>query len=129
MNHNLALKISFQIGNFGLDLALEAKDLRIFTYAPLREFGEAHPRIMPAITAWYEIAKRKEVDWQKPQDVVETFGISRVDVLKYDRVCIDLAGNQVRLILRVRYGKGRAYVRWIGWHKDYDKLGDDIYTI
>lgn len=84
---------------------------------------------MPAIAAWYKIVKSKEVDWQKPQDVVDSIGAGRVDILKNDRVCIDLAGNQVRLVLRVHYGTGKAYVRWIGWHKDYNQLGNDIHTI
>lgn len=84
---------------------------------------------MSAIAAWYKIAKSKEVDWRKPQDVVTTFGIERVDILKNDRVCIDLAGHHVRLILKIEYGCGMAFVRWIGLHKDYDLLGDDIHTI
>ena len=103
--------------------------MRIITYATLREFGERNPIIMPAISAWFKIVKSKNVDWQMPQDVVTTFGAGRVDILKNDRVCIDLSGNQVRLILRVRYGIGKANVRWIGWHKDYEKLGDNIHSI
>ena len=84
---------------------------------------------MPAIEAWYQVAKSKETDWQKPQDMVETFGAGRVDILKNDRVCIDIAGNQVRLILKVNYTWSMAYVRWIGWHKDYDQLGNEVHFI
>ena len=84
---------------------------------------------MPAISAWYKIVKCKEVHWQKPQDVVRMFGASRVDILQKDRICIDLGGNNVRIILKVEYGYGIAYVRWIGWHKDYDRLGNKIYSI
>lgn len=84
---------------------------------------------MPAIAAWYKIVKCREVNWKKPQDVVTLFGATRVDVLPKDRVCIDLGGNKVRIILKVDYGYGIAYVRWIGWHKDYDRLGDKIYSI
>lgn len=75
------------------------------------------------------MAKSKEVDWQKPQDVVDTFGAKRVDILKNDRVCIDIAGNHIRVILKINYEWSTAYVRWIGWHKDYDQLGDDIHTL
>ncbi len=88
-----------------------------------------NPTTMSAIAAWYKIASSKEIDWKTPQDVVTTFGVSRVDILKNDRVCINLAGNHVRLVLKVEYGYGRAFVRWIGWHKDYDALGDKIHTI
>lgn len=81
---------------------------------------------MSSLEEWYQVAKSKEVDWQKPQDVVETFGSKRVDILKNDRVCIDIAGNHIRIILKINYAFGVAYVRWIGWHKDYDQLGDEI---
>lgn len=84
---------------------------------------------MPSISACYKIASSPKVDWKKPQDVVNTFGSVRVDILRNDRVCINLAGNDVRLILKIEYGSGLAFVRWIGWHKDYDKLGIKIHTI
>lgn len=103
--------------------------VRIITYTSLCEFGEKHPRTMPAIIAWYKIVKSKDVIWKKPQDVVFMFGVSRVDILQRDRVCINLGGNNVRIILKVEYGFGIAFVRWIGWHKDYDKLGDKINSI
>lgn len=60
---------------------------------------------------------------------MNTFAISRVDILKNNRVVINLGGNNVRLILWVKYGDGVALVRWIGWHKDYNQLGNDIHTI
>jgi len=103
--------------------------LRIIAYGMLRDFGVRHPHVMPSINAWYKIASSKDVMWQKPQDAVETFGVSRVDILQSDRVCINLAGNKVRLILKVEYGYRMAFVRWIGWHKDYDALGNTIYKI
>ncbi len=84
---------------------------------------------MSSIEEWYQVAKSKEVDWQKPQDVVDTFGAKRVDILKNDRVCIDIAGNHIRVILKINFGWSTAYVSWIGWHKDYDQLGDDIHTL
>lgn len=103
--------------------------MRIIAYATLRDFGKKHPGVMPAINAWYKIAASKKVSWNKPQDVVATFGQTRVDILQNDRVCIDLGGNQVRIVLKIEYGFGIAFVRWIGWHKDYSKLGKKIHTI
>ena len=84
---------------------------------------------MASISAWYKVVKCKEVVWKKPQDVVNMFGVARVDILQRDRVSINLGGNNVRPILKVEYGYGIAFVRWIGWHKDYDKLGDKIFSI
>src|SRR4030095_7592534 len=103
--------------------------LRTIAYGTLRDFGIRHPPVMPAINAWYKIASCKDVVWQKPQDVVKTFGVSWVDVLRCDRVCINLSGNKVRLFIKVEYGYGMAFVRCIGWHKDYDSLGNNIHLI
>jgi mRNA interferase HigB len=104
-------------------------ELRIIAFAIIRRFGEQHPQTMAYLSAWYKIAKAKEVDWKKPSDVVKTFGAARVDILKNDRVCIDLGGNNVRIVLKIEYGYGIAFVRWIGWHKDYEGLGELIHKI
>ena len=90
----------------------------------MTRFGDNHPSKAQAILDFIKYTKRKEVHWNKPQDVVTSYGVARVDILANDRVCIDIAGNDVRVILKVDYGYGRCYVRWIGLHKDYDKLKD-----
>ncbi len=109
--------------------AVKSTAVRIIAYGSLRQFGEDHPQVMSSISAWYKIARSKSMVWRKPQDVVNAFGASRVDILRKDRVCIDIGGSSVRLILKVEYGHGIAFVRWIGWHKDYDQLGDRIHSI
>ena len=98
--------------------------MRIITRKRLRDFAEKHPATRSAIEEFLKYTKRKEVHWDMPQDVVNTYGSERVDILGNDRVCIDIAGNDVRLILKVDYGFGRCFVRWVGLHKDYDKLKD-----
>jgi mRNA interferase HigB len=103
--------------------------MRIIAYGPLRDFGNIHPKMMPVISAWFKIASSKETIWNKPQDVVTTLGSGRVDILKNNRVCINLGGNNARIILKVEYRYKLVFVRWIGLHKDYDNLGDDIHTI
>ena len=52
-----------------------------------------------------------------------------VDVLKNNRLYIDVKGNNIRVILSMNYGKNTGFLKWIGWHKDYDKLGNKIHTI
>ncbi len=103
--------------------------MRIIAYAVIRDFGETHPQVKNSIRLWFHAVRKKEIDWKKPQDVINTFGEMRTDILKNDRVCIDIAGNNVRLVLKVEYGRGMAFVRWIGWHKDYSQLGENIHTI
>jgi len=103
--------------------------VRIIAYATLRKFGDKHPQVRNPIRLWFQAVRKRDVDWKIPQDVIKAFGEKRVDILKNNRVCIDIAGNNVRLVLKVEYGHGMAFVRWIGCHKDYDLLGRDIHGI
>jgi mRNA interferase HigB len=38
------------------------------------------------------------------------------------RVVFDIGGNKYRLVARVNYQYGVVYVRFIGTHRDYDKI-------
>ena len=92
--------------------------MNIIAFRTIREFFEEHPICEDSLRTWYTILKQQ--NWEKPQDVVEAFGPSSVDVLKNDRVCIDVKGNHIRVILRVNYESNTCFIRWIGWHKDYN---------
>jgi len=98
--------------------------LRIISYRILREFGDRNASVKSSIDSWYKVVRTQNVVWEKPQDVVDTFGATRVDIIGNNRVIINLSGNDIRVVLLVKYGHGRAFVRWIGWHKDYTKLDD-----
>lgn len=101
--------------------------MNIISFRAIREFYDKHSVTKSSLRTWYTILKAQE--WTKPQDAVRTFGAVNVDVLKNDRLCIDVKGKNLRVILSMNYSKNTAFVKWIGWHKDYDKLGDKIHTI
>ncbi len=62
-------------------------------------------------------------------DAVKTFGSGNVDVLKNNRLCINVKGNDLRIILSMNYTKNTVFIKWIGWHKDYDRLGASVHTL
>ena len=101
--------------------------MNVIAYRTIRDFYQIHSNTEQALRTWYTIVKHEQ--WQKPQDVVACFGPSQVDILSNDRVCIDVKGNHLRVILRINYKSKTCFVRWIGWHKGYDKLGKRIHTI
>ena len=101
--------------------------MNIIAFRSLREFYEKHSTTKNSLRTWYTILKSQ--DWTKPQDAVNTFGAGNVDILKNNRLCIDVKGNNIRVILSMNYNKNTAFIKWIGWHKNYDKLGDKIHTI
>ena len=55
------------------------------------------------------------------QDIKDAFGAS-VDFVGDNRVIFDIAGNKFRLIVRVSYRHKRIPVKFIGTHKDYDRV-------
>ena len=44
-----------------------------------------------------------------------------------NRVVFNIKGNDYRLVVAVRYDKGLMYVRFVGTHRQYDKV--DVETI
>ncbi|RLD17724.1 MAG: type II toxin-antitoxin system HigB family toxin [Bacteroidetes bacterium] len=101
--------------------------MNVIAYRSIREFYEKHPSTKQGLRTWYTILKSQV--WKKPQDAVTTFGAKRVDILKNNRLCIDVKGNHIRVILSMHYEKNTAFIKWLGWHKDYDKLGNNVHTI
>ncbi|HEY1382416.1 MAG TPA: type II toxin-antitoxin system HigB family toxin [Dongiaceae bacterium] len=55
-------------------------------------------------------------------------GISRrtcsqsADILPNGRAVFDIGGNKYRLIVAIHYRGRRIYVRFIGTHKEYDRI-------
>ena len=101
--------------------------MNIIAFRTIREFYEKHPSTKNRLRTWYTIALAQH--WTKPQEAVDTFRSESVDILKNNRLCIDVKGNHIRIILSMNYQKNTAFIKWIGWHKDYDKLGKHIHTI
>lgn len=101
--------------------------MNVIAFRSIRAFYQKHPICKNSLRTWYTILKAQK--WYKPQDAVHTFGAQNVDILKNNRLCIDVKGNNLRVILSMNYEKNTAFIKWIGWHKDYDKLTDNIHTI
>lgn len=101
--------------------------MRIIAFRSIREFYTVHPITKNSLSTWYTILKSQT--WTKPQDAIMTFGSGTVDILKNQRLCIDVKGNAIRIILSMNYNKNTAFIKWIGWHKDYNHLGESVHTI
>lgn len=45
-----------------------------------------------------------------------------VDYVGNDRYVFNIHGNQFRLVVLILMVRQKVYVRWVGRHKDYDKI-------
>lgn len=94
--------------------------MRIIAVSTLRGFwmrpgrGDAEQ----PLRAWVHVVRG--ADWSKPTDVKSMF--STADIIGNERIVFNIGGNKYRLVAAVHYRGKRVYVRFIGTHKDYDKI-------
>jgi mRNA interferase HigB len=68
---------------------------------------------------WFTLVSKAE--WTGPAEVKAMFGAT-VDFLGDNRLIFDISGNRYRLIVHVAYRFRRVLIKFIGTHKDYDKI-------
>jgi mRNA interferase HigB len=94
--------------------------MRIVAVSTLKRFWSQPGRQdaeMP-LRAWVHIVRAAE--WSRPNEVKEVFGSA--DLVANGRVVFDIGGNKYRLVAAVHYRGKRVYIRFIGTHKEYDKI-------
>ena len=92
--------------------------MRIISRAKLQEFWELHRDSTEHLKAWYQIAKKAE--WNTPQDVKDQY--RNASILQDGRVVFNIKGNHYRLVVWINYDFFTIYIRFIGTHKEYDKI-------
>ncbi|MCA9154214.1 MAG: type II toxin-antitoxin system HigB family toxin [Planctomycetales bacterium] len=97
--------------------------MRIIARKTLVQFWLANPRSQGQLEAWY--AEADAANWTSPADVKAKYGSA--SILKDGRVVFNICGNEYRLVVWINYGFSTIYIRFIGTHKDYDKI--DAQTI
>ena len=96
--------------------------MQIIAKSTLRTFWEREPRAEAPLLAWYAVASK--ADWSGPADVKAAFGTT-IDFVGDNRVIFDIGGNKYRLIVHFAYPYRRALIKFVGTHKDYDKINPE----
>jgi mRNA interferase HigB len=95
--------------------------MRIIALSTLKAFWTRTPTYRDAeepTLAWHRQAIA--ADWSHPADVKATLGTA--SILQDGRVVFNLAGNEYRLVVWIDYDYHIVYVRFIGTHRQYDKI-------
>ncbi len=74
------------------------------------------------LEAWYYEANHAE--WASPADVKIQY--RSASILKDNRVVFNIAGNKYRLVVRINYNSKTVFVRFIGTHREYDKIDAEV---
>lgn len=92
--------------------------MRIISRKTLREFWEREAAAQQALEAWYHEAKR--ADWTTSADVKAKYGTA--SIISAERVVFNICGNKYRLVVRINYEYRIIYIRFVGTHRDYDRI-------
>jgi len=93
--------------------------MRIISKKILREFWAAHSNAEQSLKAWH--AKTKLAEWKTSGDIKTDY--RNASFVANNRVIFNIKGNTYRLVAAVNYDFGIIYIRFVGSHKEYDKIG------
>ncbi len=100
--------------------------MRVIALGTLKAFLDSDPAYGDArepAMAWYR--QVRAADWATPANVKRTIGSA--SILKDGRAVFNIAGNKYRVVVWINYPYRVVYVRFIGTHRQYDRI--DAQTI
>ncbi len=92
--------------------------MRVVARKTLVEYYERHADAKSAIEEWYK--KTSKASWDMFADIKRDF--NSVDSVGNQRFVFNIKGNDYRLVALVQFKIKMVYIRFIGTHKEYDKI-------
>jgi mRNA interferase HigB len=92
--------------------------VHVISFKKLKEYFSKETNAQTALRDWYKITKRAE--WENFADLKNTF--NSADNVGYDRFVFNIKGNHYRIVAVVIFKVKRVYIRWVGNHKDYNRI-------
>ena len=95
--------------------------MRIIALSTLKAFVNRSPAYTDArepVMAWYR--QVRSADWATPADMKRAIGSA--SILNDGRAVFNIAGNKYRIVVWINYPYRVVYVRFIGTHRQYDKI-------
>jgi len=98
--------------------------MRITARRTLREFVEGrrghkdHAALKAALDAWFDEVKKAR--WSSTAPVKRSYATA--SIVSADRVVFNIKGNDYRLVVAVDFEKSIVWIKWVGTHRDYDRI-------
>ena len=98
--------------------------MRVISRRTLRDYVESlaaqrdQGAVKAALDAWFHEASR--ADWGNTADIRTSFATA--SIIAADRVVFNVKGNDHRLIVAVDFHRRIVWVKWLGSHRDYDRI-------
>jgi mRNA interferase HigB len=74
--------------------------------------------VKAALDAWY--FETESAEWGSSQDIKKAF--ASASVVDSERIVFNIKGNSYRLIAAIDYQRQVVFVKWLGSHREYDKI-------
>lgn len=100
------------------NFAARSYNMRIFTEQAIKQFTAEHPESLVAMQVWVSVVKNSR--WACFADIKKDF--NTVDAVGNQHYVFDVMGNRFRIVAVVKFTIGFVYVRFIGTHKEYDRI-------
>ncbi|MBZ0265939.1 type II toxin-antitoxin system HigB family toxin [bacterium] len=97
--------------------------MHVISRKTLRMFWEKYPDSEQALRSWYH--EVQNTNWPNSSSIRQQFGSA--SIINDERVVFNICGNKYRLVARINYASSTLYIRYLGTHKQYDKI--DVETI
>lgn len=98
--------------------------MRIIARRTLREFVASraghkdHPALRAVLDAWFDEVHTAR--WKNMTDVKRHYATA--SIVSADRIVFNIKGNSYRLVVSVDFEKTIVWIKWIGTHRDYDRI-------
>jgi mRNA interferase HigB len=98
--------------------------MRIIARRTLIEFTSGlaghqhHFAVKEAVDVWFSRASKAQ--WKNASDVKRMFASS--SIINSERIVFNIKGNDYRLVVAIDFEKSIIWIKWIGTHKDYDRI-------
>ena len=98
--------------------------VRIIARRTLREFvarrsgQKDQPALTAAINAWFDETRRAK--WSSANELKKLYRTA--SIVNSERVVFNIKGNDYRLVASIDFEKSIVWIKWIGAHRDYDRI-------
>ena len=93
-------------------------DMRIIAWRVLASYAERHSETEVPLHRWRTLVKSAK--WNSMDDV--RLAAPNAKILNGERARFEIAGGNFRMIVAFDFGRGIAFVKFIGTHAEYDRV-------
>jgi mRNA interferase HigB len=92
--------------------------MRIIAWSVLSSYAERHPETKVPLHRWRTLVKNAK--WSSMDEVRSA--APNAKILNGERARFEIAGGNFRMIVAFDFGRGIAFVKFIGTHTEYDRV-------